>query len=92
MGKRIAHQVGGDQLDYVEIDEGFVLAKTTANYEFDGKTLEELGFRRNHGIIVVAHSHTDVNYEAASPATVVNAGDFLIVAGPKAKIDEFCRD
>jgi trk system potassium uptake protein TrkA len=92
MGKRIAHQVGGDQLDYVEIDEGFVLAKTKASVEFDGKTLEELGFRRNHGIIVVAHSHADVNYEAASPATVVNEGDFLIVAGPKARIDEFCRD
>lgn len=92
MGKRIAHQVGGDQLDYVEIDEGFVLAKTRANAEFDGKTLEELGFRRNHGIIVIAHSHADVNYEAAGPSTVVNEGDYLIVAGPKTKIDEFCRD
>jgi len=27
IGKRAAHMVGGDQLDYVEIDEGFVMAK-----------------------------------------------------------------
>lgn len=92
MGKRIAHQVGGDQLDYVEIDEGFVLAKTRANPEFNGKTLEELGFRRRHGVIVIAHSHADSNYEAAGPSTVVNEGDYLIVAGPKDKIEDFCSE
>ncbi|MFM6980511.1 MAG: potassium channel family protein [Micrococcales bacterium] len=92
MGRRIAHQVGGDQLDYVEIDEGFVLAKTRANAEFDGKTLEELGFRSRHGVIVVAHSKADTQYEAAGPGTVVNEGDFLIVAGPKDKIEKFCRE
>ena len=92
MGKRIAHQVGGDQLDYVEIDEGFVLAKTRANDEFEGKTLEELGFRRKHGVIVIATSQTGENYEAAGPSSVISAGDYLIVAGPKEKIEDFCTD
>jgi len=92
MGKRIAHQVGGDQLDYVQIDEGFVLAKTRASADFNGQTLEQLGFRRQHGIIVIATSGTDNHYQAASPATVINEGDYLIVAGPKDKIDEFCAD
>lgn len=92
MGRRIAHQVGGDQLDYVEIDEGFVLAKTRANAEFNGKSLEELGFRREHGVIVVATSKSDLHYEPAGPATILSADDFLIVAGPKDRIEKFCRD
>ena len=92
MGKRIAHQVGGDQLDYVEIDEGFVLAKTRASAEFNGKSLEELGFRRQFGVIVIATSHADTSYVAAGPATVINDGDYMIVAGPKGKIDKFCED
>ena len=90
MGKRIAHQVGGDQLDYVEIDEGFVLAKTRARSEFDGKSLEELGFRRQHGVIVIATSAADNNYQAATPQTVISEGDYLIVAGPKDRIEKFC--
>lgn len=92
MGKRIAHQVGGDQLDYVEIDEGFVLAKTRAHSEFDGKSLEELGFRRKHGIIVIASSTDEGKYIPATPATTIHEGDFLIVAGPKDRIDEFCEE
>ncbi|NBW73032.1 MAG: TrkA family potassium uptake protein [Microbacteriaceae bacterium] len=92
MGKRIAHQVGGDQLDYVQIDEGFVLAKTRASADLAGQTLEQLGFRRRNGIIVIATSGTDNHYEAAGPSTLISEGDYLIVAGPKDKIDEFCAE
>lgn len=91
MGKRIAHQVGGDQLDYVEIDEGFVMAKTQAAGAFGGMTLEQLGLRREYGIIVVATSKGDGEFKAATPQTVINAGDFMIVAGPKDRIEAFCK-
>lgn len=92
MGRRIAHQVGGDELDYVEIDEGFVMAKTRANAEFSGKSLEELALRSKFGVIVVATSKADQAYEAATPATVLNEGDFLIVAGHKDQVEHFTRD
>lgn len=91
MGKRIAHQVGGDQLDYVEIDEGFVMAKTAAAETFIGKNLTELAIRKNYNVIVVATSHGDVKYGAATPETVINEGDWLIVAGPKEAIESFCQ-
>lgn len=90
MGKRVAHMVGGDQLDYVEIDSGFVMAKTRAVSAFEGKTLEQLGLRREYGIIVVATSHQDAAYNAATPSTTIEKGDFMIVAGPKDRIEEFC--
>ena len=90
MGKRIAHQVGGDQLDYVEIDEGFVMAKTAAAEAFVGKSLTELAIRKRFNVIVVATSHGNVSYEAATPETVINAGDWMIVSGPKKAIEAFC--
>ena len=91
MGRRVAHMVGGDQLDYVEIDDGFVMAKTQAAAVFTGRSLQQLGLRRLHGIIVVATSHGDSDFKAANPETVIDKGDFLIVAGPKDRIEEFCQ-
>lgn len=91
MGKRVAHMVGGDQLDYVEIDEGFVMAKTKTAGAFVGKTLDQLGLRREYGIIVVATGKSGQEYVPATPATVLGEGDLLIVAGPKDRIEAFCR-
>ena len=89
MGRRVAHQVGGDQLDYVEIDEGFVMAKLVAAKSFDGKTLAELAIRREYGVIVVATSKGDTDYIAATPESVISGGDYLIVSGPKANLERF---
>lgn len=91
MGRRIAHQVGGDQLDYVEIDQGFVMAKTAAAKSFIGKSLTQLALRAKHGVLVVATSHGDSTYTAANPETVIDEGDWMIVAGPKSAVDEFCE-
>lgn len=91
MGRRIAHQVGGDQLDYVEIDKGFVMAKTAAPRSFEGKSLTQLGLRAKYEVLVVATSHGDLTYEAASPETVISEGDWLIVSGPKSAVDKFCE-
>jgi trk system potassium uptake protein TrkA len=91
MGKRVAHMVGGDQLDFVEIDEGFVMAKTKTAGAFVGKSLDQLGLRREYGIIVVATANNGTDYVAATPATVLGEGDLLIVAGPKDLIEKFCQ-
>lgn len=91
MGKRVAHMVGGDQLDYVEIDEGFVMAKTKTAKAFVGKSLDQLGLRREYGIIVVATASGGTEYVAATPATVLGEGDLLIVAGPKDLIEKFSQ-
>jgi trk system potassium uptake protein TrkA len=91
MGKRVAHMVGGDQLDYVEIDDGFVMAKTKTAKAFVGKSLDQLGLRREYGIIVVATASGGTDYVAATPATVLGEGDLLIVAGPKDLIEKFSQ-
>ncbi len=91
MGKRIAHQVGGDQLDYVEIDDKFVMAKTNVAPRFENQSLNDLKFRSQFGIIVVATSTGQDNYVPATPATVLKPGDLMIIAGPKPELERFCK-
>ena len=91
MGKRVAHMVSGESLDYVELDKDFVMVKTEAPDLFHGKTLSELKFRSEHGITVVATKRADSTYQPSFPETVIEKGDLMVVAGRTEKVDEFCR-
>ena len=91
MGKRVAHMVSGESLDYVELDKDFVMVKTEAPDLFHGKTLSELKFRSEHGITVVATKKANASYEPSFPETVIEKGDLMVVAGRTEKVDEFCR-
>lgn len=91
MGRRVAHMVSGESLDYVHIDEDFVMVKTFVPEQFDGQTLAEARIRANHGVTVVATSHGDGNYQPAFPETLLAKGDHIIVAGRKGPLDVFCQ-
>jgi trk system potassium uptake protein TrkA len=91
MGRRVAHQVSGESLDYVHIDEDFVMVKVECPKSFDGQNLADLKIRSTYGVTVVASSHGDGNYTPAFPETVLHAGDHLVVAGRKQPLDEFCQ-
>ncbi len=91
MGRRVAHQVSGESLDYVHIDEDFVMVKVQCPESFDGQNLAELKIRSTYGVTVVAYSHGDGNYTPAFPETVLHKGDHLVVAGRKQPLDEFCQ-
>jgi trk system potassium uptake protein TrkA len=91
MGKRVAHMVSGDSLDYIELDKEYVMVKTEAPELFNGKTLAELKFRSKHGVTVVATKKSDGSYQPSFPETLIETGDLMIVAGSTEKVDEFCR-
>ena len=91
MGKRVAHMVSGESLDYVELDKDFVMVKTEAPDLFHGKTLSELKFRSEHGITVVATKRAGSTYQPSFPETIIEKGDLMVVAGRTEKVDEFCR-
>jgi trk system potassium uptake protein TrkA len=91
MGKRVAHMVSGESLDYIQLDEDFVMAKTEVPESFDGKTLAEMKFRSNHGVTVVATRKEGENYTPSFPETVLHTGDVMIVAGRTSKVEDFCR-
>lgn len=91
MGRRVAHMVTGESLDYVQIDEDFIMVKSICPESFDGKTLAELKIRSNYEVTVVAVNSGDGVYTPAFPETKLNAGDLLVVAGRKQPLDEFVQ-
>ena len=91
MGRRVAHMVSGESLEYVPIDEDFVMVKSICPPAFAGKSLAELRIRAKHGVTVVAYSHEGQPYEPAFPETVLADGDLLVVAGRKQPLHKFVQ-
>ncbi len=53
MGVRVAHTMMGRTVDYIELDEDFVLVETTVPREMVGKTLRDAELRKRHDVTVV---------------------------------------
>jgi trk system potassium uptake protein len=81
MGERVAHLVTGRMLDYIEIDESFVLVETMPPKELIGQTLGEAGVRGRYGVTVVCIKPAGQSFTYATPDTPINANDILLVAG-----------
>jgi trk system potassium uptake protein TrkA len=89
MGVRVAHTLGGRTLDYLELDANFALIETTVPQSMAGKTLEEAGVRKRHGVSVVCVKRPGGRFDYATPDTVINEGDVLVVAGECRRAEEF---
>lgn len=91
MGRRVAHMVSGESLDYVHIDDDFVMVKTLVPQQFDGQTLADAKIRAEFSVTVVATSTGDGNYQPAFPETVLHQGEHIVLAGRKMDLTEFCQ-
>jgi trk system potassium uptake protein TrkA len=89
MGVRVGHSLAGSMLDYFELDPGFALVETTAPKGVVGKTLAEAEVRKRYGITVVCIKPEGGSFTYATPETVVNAGDILVVAGETKRAEAF---
>jgi len=89
MGERVAHLVTGRMIDFIEFDDGFAIAKTSAPREALGKTLSESALRSKHGITVIGLKRRHADFTYAQADTLVESGDILIVAGPTALVEKF---
>lgn len=90
MGKRVAHLVRGRMLDYIELDDGYAIAKTFAPRSIHGLPLGQSRPRSNFGVTVVGVKRSGQSIDYATPETTVRDGDLLVVAGPRDKVESFC--
>ncbi|WP_022887879.1 potassium channel family protein [Agromyces italicus] len=91
MGRRVAHLVRGAALDYIEVAPGYALVKTAAPSVLHGKPLGDTGIRSSHGITVAAYQHGDEAWRNADNATVLHAGDTILIVGPTADAEAFAQ-
>lgn len=89
MGVRVAHTMVGRTVDYIELDEHFVLLETTAPREIVGKTLKDAELRKNHDVTVVCVKQPGGRFSYATSETVIGAGDLIVVAADVARAKAF---
>ena len=89
MGKRVAHLVRGRMLDYIEFDDGYAIVKTRPPQSLHGLPLGESRPRSRYGITIVGVKRTGLDFTHATPDTVVEDGDLIIVSGPREQVERF---
>ena len=89
MGIRVGHSLAGSMLDYFQLDPGFALVETTAPNAIVGKSLADAEVRRRYGITVVCIKPEGGSFTYATPETIVNEGDILVVAGETKRAEAF---
>ena len=88
-GKRVAHLITGQLIDYIEFDDGFAIAKLRAPREAYGRTLAEAALRSKYGVTVVGVKRPGKDFTYAQASTQVNSGDLLIVSGSTTLVEKF---
>lgn len=91
MGERIAHLVGGQLQNYIEVGKDFAMVQTHAPRELVGEPVDEVMLREKYGVTVVAvHRHGE-DFEFATPDTVLLYDDDLVVAGRIRDVEKFAE-
>lgn len=91
MGRRTAHLVRGGMLDYLEIEDDFVMVRTRPPEVAQDRPLGVLGLREKFGITVVAVREPDGAWQHTTAQTVLYAEDEIIVQGYKGETEAFCN-
>ncbi|MGD9695118.1 MAG: TrkA family potassium uptake protein [Thermoleophilia bacterium] len=89
MGVRVAHTMVGHIIDYIELDEDFVLIEGRVPRSLVGKTLEQAGIRRHYGVSIVCIKRPGDRFTYTTPDTVLNEDDLVVVAGDIRKAEAF---
>jgi trk system potassium uptake protein len=91
MGERIAHVVAGRMLEFLPLDAGFALVEVEAPSTLLGRSLSELHLREKHGVTIVCVKPARGLFTYATPDTVLEAGDVVVVAGETKTAEAFAR-
>lgn len=91
MGRRVAHLVRGSMQDYIEVDDDFVLVRTTPHSAIVGVPLSQTELRARHGVTVVAVKPLGRSWTHATAETVLRSDDVVLVSGSTHKAEAFSQ-
>ncbi len=89
MGKRVAHLITGDVLEYVALDDDFVIVEMISPPELSGVLLGESGLRAEYKVTVVCVKKAGHQFTYADRDTVLSASDLIVVAGHREDVNRF---
>ncbi|MEN9802614.1 MAG: hypothetical protein RLZ37_1739, partial [Actinomycetota bacterium] len=88
---RVAHLLGGGVLEYLALDDDFVIVETGVPAGMIGRSLGEAGLRDEYKVTVVCIKPLGGSFTYAERTTVPNRDDLIVVAGPRSDVDRFIR-
>lgn len=89
MGDRVAHLLTGRMLDYVALDENFVLAEVYAPEQLIGVPLGESNLRAKYKVTVVCVKPQGGQFTYADRGTVLAPTDLIVIAGHRTDVGRF---
>ena len=89
MGRRVAHLVSGGVIDYIDLGQDFVIVRTRAPEFALHRPLSVLELRSTHGITITAIRPEGGDWSSATPQTIIEAEDEILVQGPRRKVESF---
>lgn len=92
MGARVAHLVTGRLLEYVALDEDFVLVEVVAPVSLVGVPLGDTNLRRDHRVTIVCHKPPGGGFSHADRETVLTPNELIVVAGTREHVEAFATE
>lgn len=89
MGVRVAHTMLGRTIDYVELDDEFVLIETTVPRQLAGRNIGEAQVRSKFDVSILCVKRPGGRFTYATQDTLLNLGDLVVVFGPTRAAEEF---
>lgn len=89
MGIRIAHLVTGQMLEFLALDDNFVIAELIAPDELIGVPLGESDLRAKYKVTVVCIKPEQGQFTYAGRDTVLGKSDLIVIAGHRADVERF---
>jgi trk system potassium uptake protein TrkA len=91
MGKRVAHLVRGAALDYIEIEPGYALVKSSPPARLQGIPLGRSALRKEFGVTIAAFKQPGGELHNADADKVLAEGDPILIVGPTRKAEGFAQ-
>jgi trk system potassium uptake protein TrkA len=91
MGGRVAHLVTGSMLEYINLDDDFVIIETVVPPRYAGVKLGESGIRARYRVTVVCIKHEGQSFTYAEPDTVLGERDLIVAAGHRTDVERFAE-
>jgi trk system potassium uptake protein TrkA len=91
MGRRVAHLVTQQMIEFVQLDEGFALVELKPPRQIVGRSLGDAQVRKRYGITVVCIKPEGGAFTYATQDTVPGPNDILVVAGETPRVEGFAE-
>ena len=91
MGRKTAHLVRGAALDYIEIEKGYAIVKSSPPARICGMPLGKSGLRKEFGVTIAAYKKPGIDWTNADADTVLGAEDTILIVGPTRKAEGFAQ-